>query len=136
MINEDHIKKAILEKAKTIAVVGLSDNPDRPSYRVARYLKEQGYNIIPVNPTLNEVLGEKSYASISEIPFDIDIVDVFRRSEEVPGIIKETLEKRVPVLWLQLGIECPAEEEKLAGKKGLTIIKNCCIMVEHSKLIR
>lgn len=133
MKGEDHIKKEILAKTKTIAIVGLSDKPDRASYRVAKYLKDQGYRIVPVNPNTDEILGEKSFASILEIPFAIDLVNVFRRSEEVPGIIKEAIQKSVPVLWLQLNIECPAEGEKLAEENGLKIIKNCCIMAEHKK---
>lgn len=135
MQSEDNIKKEILARSKNIAIIGLSDNPERPSYRVAKYLKEQGYRIIPVNPNLQEWWGEKSYSSLSEIPFSIDIADVFRQSKEIPGIVREALDKKIPVLWLQLDITCPSALEKEAYENGLTIIKNCCIMMEHKRLI-
>ncbi|SHG99008.1 hypothetical protein SAMN02745221_01430 [Thermosyntropha lipolytica DSM 11003] len=132
---EDRIKKEILQKTKTIAIVGLSDRPERPSFRVAKYLQEKGYRIIPVNPRVEEVLGEKSFASLNDIPFSVDLVDVFRRSEEVPALLEEAAQKKIPWVWLQLGVTCPEESEQTARQNGVQIIKDCCIMVEHKRLI-
>lgn len=135
MHNIENTKKELLEKAKIIAVIGLSDDPDRTSYRVAKYLQGQGYKIVPVNPNIKESLGEKAYASLSDIPFPIDIVDIFRRSEEVMDIIKEANEKQIPAIWIQSGIDCPQDGEHLAKETGMKLIKNCCMMVEHKMLI-
>ncbi|NNG47474.1 MAG: CoA-binding protein, partial [Deltaproteobacteria bacterium] len=100
---EDAIDR-ILDGAKTVAVVGLSDNPDRPSHYVALYLQERGYRIIPVNPVLREVLGEKSFGSLTEIPGGADLVDVFRKSEAVPGIAEEAIRIGAKYFWMQEGV--------------------------------
>jgi uncharacterized protein len=127
--------RRLLEGARTIAVVGLSDKPDRDSNRIARYLQEQGYRVIPVNPMLSEVLGEKAYPSLSEIPAEvrIDIVDVFRRSEEVPPIVDEAIRRGVGALWLQLGVVHEAAAA-LARAAGLPVAQDLCIMVTHRSL--
>lgn len=119
---------------KTIAVVGLSDNPERASYRVAKYLQDQGYRIIPVNPTKDRVLGEKSYASLTDIPQDIkiDVVDVFRKPAVVPEIVEQTIARNVPVLWLQEGVVHNAAAEK-ARAAGIEVIMDKCMMKEHRK---
>ncbi|MBO8168611.1 MAG: CoA-binding protein [Thermoanaerobacteraceae bacterium] len=119
---------------KTIAVVGLSDNPERASYRVAKYLQDQGYRIIPVNPTKDRVLGEKSYASLIDIPQDIkiDVVDVFRKPAVVPEIVEQTIARNVPVLWLQEGVVHNAAAEK-ARAAGIEVIMDKCMMKEHRK---
>lgn len=127
-------KKAILDQAKIIAVVGLSDKPDRASNRVSRYLQQQGYKVVPVNPNLTEVLGEKCYPDLQSIPVAIDLVDVFRRSEEVYDIVKAAQEKGVPVVWTQLGVHCDEESQQLAQENNMTLIENACIMVEHRNL--
>jgi uncharacterized protein len=122
--------KELLKEAKTIAVVGLSSNPDRPSYRVSRYLKEHGYKIIPVNPALKEALGEKAYPSLKEIPEKVDIVDVFRRSEDVPLVAEEAIAIKAKVLWMQEGVI----NDTAAGKAeaaGLKVVMDRCIMVAH-----
>ncbi len=127
--------REILTHAKTIAVVGLSDKPERDSNEVSRYLQSQGYRIIPVNPMLEEVLGEKSYPSVSAIPSGtrIDIVDVFRRSDQVPPVATESIARGVPVLWMQLGVEHP-EAAARARANGLTVFENLCIMQVHRRL--
>jgi len=125
----------ILKTAKNIAIVGLSDKADRPSYQVAQYFINEGFNIIPVNPTIESVFGIKSYASFSEIPADIkiDIVDIFRRSEEVLDILKEVVKSgQKPVIWLQEGI-LNLEAEKLAKQNGLEIISGICLMKTYQK---
>ncbi len=127
--------RAILENARTIAVVGLSDKPDRDSNEVARYLKSQGYRVVPVNPMLTEVLGERAYPSVSAIPGDlrVDIVDVFRRSDQVLPVVDEAIARRVPTVWMQLGVE-NGEAAAKARHQGLTVLENQCIMVQHRRL--
>ena len=123
----------ILRNSKTIAVVGLSPNPMRPSYDVARYLKEQGYCIIPVNPMVEEVLGEKSYPNLSAIPERVDVVDVFRRSEEVPAIVEEAIKIKAPVVWMQEGV-IHEEAAARAQEAGLSVVMDMCMMTEHQRL--
>lgn len=125
----------ILSRARTIAVVGLSDKPERDSNEVARYLKAQGYRIVPVNPMLSSVLGETSYPVLAAIPKEIpiDIVDIFRRSDQVPPVVEEALARRVPVIWMQLGVE-HAEATAKARAAGSTVLENLCIMVQHRRL--
>ncbi len=131
---DDEKMKELLTKGKTIAVVGLSDKPERDSYRVARYLQEKGYRIIPVNPRLGEVLGEKAYPDLASIPEPVDIVNVFRRSEEVPGVVKDALLKKPAAIWLQLGV-INEEAASLAQSQGVQVIMDRCIKIEHSRLL-
>jgi len=122
------------QKIKNIAVVGLSDKPERASYRVAKYLQEQGYKIIPVNPVKDEILGEKSYPSIKGIPKElaIDVVDVFRKPAAVPEIVDQVIERGVPVLWLQEGVIHNTAAEK-ATAAGIEVIMDKCMMKEYRK---
>jgi uncharacterized protein len=131
----DDLVRSTLVRARTIAVVGLSDKPDRDSNEVARYLKAQGYRIVPVNPSVPEVLGERSYPSLSAIPpeVQVDIVDIFRRSDQVPPIVDEALARQVPTIWMQLGVESPEAAAK-ARAQGTTVLENTCIMVQHRRL--
>jgi predicted CoA-binding protein len=127
--------KEWLAGARTIAVVGLSDKPERDSNEVARYLKAQGYRIIPVNPMFPEVLGERSYPSLTAIPAEerIDIVDVFRRSDQVPPVVDEALARGVGGIWMQLGVH----HEEAAAKAlaaGIPVVQDLCIMVQHRRL--
>src|SRR5258705_1633438 len=122
----------ILRGVKTIAVVGLSSNPMRPSYGVAEYLKTAGYRIIPVNPNETEVLGEKAYARLEDVPEPVDIVDVFRRAEEVPAVAESAIGIGAKVLWMQLGIENALAAEK-ARAAGLVVVEDSCLMVEHKR---
>jgi len=122
----------ILRGVKTIAVVGLSSNPMRPSYGVAEYLKTAGYRIIPVNPNETEVLGEKAYTRLEDIPEQVDVVDVFRRAEEVPAVAVSAIRIGAKVLWMQLGIENAGAAEK-ARAAGLVVVENACLLVEHKR---
>ena len=125
----------LLQRAKTIAVVGLSDSPMRPSYGVSAYMQSQGYKIIPVNPSISEALGEKSYASLAEIPDRIDIVNIFRRSEYVPEIVDQAIELKIPAVWMQEGVINPTAAEK-AEKAGIFVTMDLCILKEHRARFR
>jgi len=122
----------LLRTSKTIAVVGLSSNRRRPSHEVAAYLQSAGYKIIPVNPNESEVLGEKSYARLEDIREPIDIVDVFRRSEEVPPVADSAIAVKAKALWLQQGISNEAAAEK-AHAAGLLVVEDACLLVEHKR---
>ncbi len=122
----------ILKKYKTIAVVGLSSDPARPSHGVAEYLQSVGYRIIPVNPNEREVLGEKSYARLEDVPEKIEIVDIFRRVEEVPPVVDSAIRVGAKVVWMQLAIADEKAAEK-ARASGLTVIEDACMFVEHKK---
>jgi predicted CoA-binding protein len=122
----------ILNRYHTIGVVGLSSNPARPSYGVTQYMQSAGYRIIPVNPNEREVLGEKSYARLEEAPDKIEIVDIFRRPEEVPPAVEGAIQIGAPVVWMQLGIEHQAAAEK-ARAAGLIVVMDACILVEHKR---
>jgi len=125
----------LLQKYQTIAVVGLSSNPMRPSYAVTEYMQAAGYRIIPVNPNETEVLGEKSYARLEDVPEKIEIVNVFRRAEEVPPVVESAIRVAAKVIWMQLGIENDEAAEK-ARSAGLVVIEDACILVEHRRRTR
>lgn len=133
-VSEERIKE-ILEKSKVIAVVGASRTEGKPANYVPAYLKSKGYKIIPVNPFAEEILGEKSYKSLLDIPKDIkiDIVDVFRPSEEVKTVVEEAIKRGVKIVWLQLGIY-NKEAVELAKKNNIEIIWNRCMMETHRRL--
>src|ERR671913_2054402 len=119
---------------KNIAVVGMSKNEGKPAHFVPKYLIERGYNVIPVNPTITEVLGRKSYPSIADIPDDVDVVDVFRRSEDVLPVVNEAINKKgIKVIWMQSGIY-NEEAERKAKENGIDVVFNRCMKVEHSTL--
>ena len=122
---------SLLKKAKRIAVVGLSDNPERTSYMVSQAMQNAGYEIIPVNPTVTEVLGVKAVATLKEIEGHVDIVNVFRRSEFLPDVAKEFTEIDADIFWAQSGIENQEAYDYLT-EKGYTVIMNRCIKVEHA----
>jgi predicted CoA-binding protein len=122
----------LLQRARTIAVVGLSSSPLRPSHGVAAYLQMKGYRIIPVNPTIPGVLGEKAYPSLLEVPEKIDIVDIFRRPEFVPDIVDQAIQLHVPVIWMQEGIIHHEAAEK-ARRAGIFVVMDRCLLVEHRK---
>lgn len=128
----EEIKK-ILQSAKTIAVVGISNNPDKASYRVAEYLKNVGYTIIPVNPTITEWNGLPCYANLSAIPEAVDIVDIFRRPEDVPSIVDEAIAQHAKVVWMQMEIVHNAAADK-ARAAGLQVVMDHCTKVEHYHL--
>jgi len=120
----------VLKKSKTIAVVGLSDKPERTSYMVSKAMQDAGYRIIPVNPTVDEVLGEKAVPSLADIKEHVDIVNVFRRSEFLMGVAKEFVEIDADVFWAQLGVQ-DEDTYKLLKEKDYTVIMDRCIKVEH-----
>ena len=122
----------LLDSSKTIAVVGLSSKPSRPSFGVARYLQSSGYRIIPVNPNESEVLGEKCYARLEDIPEKIDIVDIFRRSELVPEVVDAAIRIGARAVWMQEGVVNESSAEK-ARRAGLVVIMDLCIAPEHQK---
>jgi len=122
----------ILTKYKTIAVVGLSSNPARPSHGVSEYMQSSGYQIIPVNPNEMDVLGEPSYGRLEDAPQKIEIVDIFRRPEEVPPVVDAAIRVGAKVVWMQLGIVNEAAAEK-AQAAGLTVVMDACMLIEHKK---
>ncbi|WP_010530735.1 CoA-binding protein [Lentibacillus jeotgali] len=126
--------KEILESAKTIAVVGLSDNTERTSYQISKIMQEQGYTIIPVNPKVDEVLGEKAYDTLTEIEENIDIINVFRRSEFLPAIAKEAAQTDCRVFWAQQGL-VSQEAYGYLQEREFTVIMDMCIKVAHSVLV-
>jgi predicted CoA-binding protein len=128
----DDIRK-ILKGSKNIAVVGLSNNPDRPSHDIAGYLKRAGYHIIPVNPTIKEALGEKAYASLRDVPDKVDIVQIFRRPEEVPAVVEDAIAIGAKVVWMQPGAENDKAAER-AEQAGLVAVNGACMMVAHRTL--
>jgi len=125
----------ILKQYKTVAVVGLSSNPARASYEVTKYMQSAGYRIIPVNPTEREVLGEKSYARLEDVPEEIGIVDVFRRAEDVPPVVESAIRVGAKVVWMQLGIE-NAEAAERARAAGLIVVEDACVFVEHRRRVK
>ena len=127
----DEIGK-LLQKSKTVAVVGLSDSPLRPSHGVSAYLQSHGYRIIPVNPGIRGALGEKAVPSLSDVEEKIDIVDVFRRSEFVPEVVDEAIRLKLPVIWLQEGVIHEAAASK-ARQAGIFVVMDRCILKEHRK---
>jgi len=129
-MNNKKMEKDILNSSKVIAIVGLSPNPNRPSHEVASYLIKQGYKIIPVNPNAREILGERCYPNLSSIPEPVDVVDIFRRSEEVPAIVEEAIKIGAKAIWMQEGI---INEEGAARAKeaGLMVVMDRCMLKEH-----
>lgn len=126
--------KHILETCKTVAIVGLSDKPERDSYQVAEYLQSQRFRIIPVNPIVASVLGERSYASVADIPEKVDVVDIFRKPEAVGPVVDEAIAAGARVVWMQLGVvNHPAAEAARAA--GLKAVMDRCMKVEHQRLL-
>jgi len=121
-----------LLKAERIAVVGLSDDPSRPSYGVAEYLRGRGKEIVPVNPNHERIMGLKSYGSLAEVPGHIDLVDVFRRPEHCPQVVRDAIAAGAGGVWLQSGI-VSEEASRLAGEAGMDFVQNRCLMVEHRR---
>lgn len=124
--------EAILSGSRTVAVVGISDKPDRPSHVVAKYLQERGYRVIPVNPFLTEVLGEKAFRSLEDIPGRVDLVDVFRKSAEVPPIAEEAVRIGVRFFWMQEGVESDRAREILDAA-GIPWVMDRCVKKELAK---
>jgi len=125
---------SILTAAESIAVVGLSANPDRPSHRVARFLKEVGYKIYPVNPTIEESAGERAYSTLQEIPAEIDVVDIFRASDKVLPVVEAAINVGAKVVWMQEGV-VNEEAARKAREAGLKVVMDRCMMKEHRRLL-
>lgn len=132
-IEDDDELREIYAETKTIAVVGASDNPRKPAHTIPRYLQRQGYRIIPVNPKGGEILGQKVYGSLQQIEEPIDVVDVFRPSEETPDVARSAVEAGAKVLWLQEGISSE-EAERIASEGGLKVVMDRCMGATHARL--
>jgi predicted CoA-binding protein len=131
----------VLKRYRTVAVIGASRDPSKWAHIVPKYLKEQGYRIIPINPTASEILGEKAYKSLMEVPDEVEVVEVFRPSEEVPKIVEEVIQRKrargdVKVLWLQLGIIADEESKKRLKEAGIALVENACMMETHQRHLR
>lgn len=133
-INDPQIIKQIFDECRTIAVVGLSSNPARPSHGVAKYMQRQNYKVIPVNPRETEVLGEKAFPSLTDVPEAIDLVNVFRRSEEAGQVVDEAIRIKAKAVWLQEDVIDEAAAER-AQAAGLLIVMDRCWLKEHARLV-
>ena len=119
----------ILQKYKAVAVIGMSKNPNKDAYRIPEYLINNGFEVIPVNPTADEILGRKAYKKLADVPERIEIVEVFRPSEDIPNYVEDVIKVKPKVFWEQLGIHNPAAEEKIASA-GIKIVYDRCMMIE------
>jgi predicted CoA-binding protein len=133
-MNSDQMMKDILLSTRTIASVGLSSNMEKESYWIVSYLKEQGYRVIPVNPTADEILGEKAYPDLESIPEKIDVVQVFRRPEDVPAVVDSAIKVGAKVVWMQEGIVHEEAAQK-AREAGLQVVMDACMRMTHRRLI-
>lgn len=130
---DDASLRALFERIRTIAVVGLSPQPARPSYRVAQAMQRYGFRIVPVRPLVDSVLGEKAYASLAEIPFQVDLVDVFRAAEHLPAIVEQCLALHLPSIWIQEGIVHDDAAHR-AQTGGMTVVMDRCLLKEYVRL--
>jgi uncharacterized protein len=130
---DDDALRALFDRVRTIAVVGLSPQPARPSFRVALAMQRYGFRIVPVRPLVDEVLGEKAYASLADIPFPVDLVDVFRAAEHVPAIVEQCLALHLPSIWIQEGIVHDAAAQN-AQTGGMTVVMDRCLLKEYVRL--
>lgn len=133
-MNSENEMKEILLSAKTVAAVGLSSNPAKESFGIVQYLKDQGYKIIPVNPTAAEIMGEKAYPDLSSVPEPVDVVQVFRKPEDVPPVVDEAIKIGAKVVWMQEGIVHEEAAHK-AREAGLKVVMNVCMRAAHRHLI-
>lgn len=133
-MNNDQMMKEILLSARTIASVGLSSNPEKESFWIVKYLQDQGYRIIPINPTADEILGEKAYPDLESVPEKIDVVQVFRKPEDVPPVVDSAIQVGAKVVWMQEGIVHKEAAQK-AREAGLQVVMDACMRVTHRRLI-
>ena len=126
--------KEILKKNKVVAVVGLSPKPERDSHKVAKYLQDHGYRIVPVRPKAKEILGEQAYVSLKDIPFPVEVVDIFRKVDAIPGIVDEAIDIGAKVVWMQLGLAENQSAHK-AREAGLQVVMNKCLKIEHNRYL-
>lgn len=131
---DDNALRALFDRVRTIAVVGLSPQPARPSFRVAQAMQRHGYRIVPVRPLVDDVLGEQAYPSLADIPFAVDLVNVFRAAEHVPAIVEQCLALHLPSIWIQEGIvHAPAAQH--AQENGMTVVMDRCLIKEYVRLL-
>lgn len=133
-VSDDATLRALLAGAKTIAVVGLSPNPDRPSHRIARRLQQWGYRVVPIRPAVREVLGEKAYARLADVPERIDLVDVFRAADRLDPVVDECIALGLPALWIQEGIVNESAARR-ATAAGIQVVMDRCISVDYRRLM-
>lgn len=133
-VEDDNELRAILKTAKTVASVGVSSNPEKASYGIFLYLAEAGYQMIPVNPTVPEILGKHSYADVPAIPLKVDVVQVFRKPEDVPPVVEQAIQAGAKVVWMQEGVVNQAAAER-AEKAGLKVVMDRCMMKTHQRLL-
>lgn len=133
-IEDDGELRQILKTVRTVASVGVSSNPDKPSYGIFQYLSEAGYHMIPVNPTAPEVLGKKSYPDLGSIPEKIDVVQVFRKPEDVPPVVEQAIQAGAKVVWMQEGV-VNQQAAARAEQAGLKVVMNRCMMKTHQRLM-
>ncbi|WP_413437999.1 CoA-binding protein [Sulfuriferula sp. GW1] len=134
-VNPDpDVIKALLQRAKSIAMVGLSPQPKRPSHGVARHMQQFGYRVVPVRPLVQEVLGEKAYSCLAELPFPVDIVNVFRAAEHIPQLVEECIQIECPVIWIQQGI-IHEQAARRANQAGLIVVMDRCIYRDYLELM-
>ena len=133
-MNSDKVMKEILLSIKTVASVGLSSNPAKESFGIVQYLKDQGYRIFPVNPTATEIMGEKAYPDLSSIPDKVDVVQVFRKPEDVPPIVEDAIKIGAKVVWMQEGVVHEGAAQK-ARDAGLQVVMDACMRATHRRLI-
>jgi predicted CoA-binding protein len=131
---DDAALRALLQSARRIAIVGLSPKPHRDSNRIARYMLDRGYEVVPVYPREEKILGQQVYRRLQDIPGGVDLVDVFRRSEELPNVVSDAVAARAPAVWFQLGCVHDAAA-RTARAAGMTVVMDRCIMVDHARLI-
>lgn len=136
LVEETNRIEQLLQEIRVIAIVGISKNPQKDSHFVGRYLQKAGYTIVPVNPGAPEILGEKSYPDLKSIPFPVDVVDIFRKPEDIPATVDEALEIGAKIVWLQLGTGTHEELKPKTKEHGAELIQNRCIKVDHQFLIR
>jgi predicted CoA-binding protein len=132
-MNEPELIERMLREAKTIAVVGLTDSPGRASFGVSRYMQREGYKIVPVNPTRDVIMGETCYATLSDVPGKIDLVNVFRAPRYISGIVDETIRLKIPFLWLQEGV-IDEEAAARAEAAGIGVVMDLCLFKEHARM--
>jgi len=133
--SQDEMKKELLESIRVIAMVGLSANEEKPSNVVAKYLRDAGYRVVPVNPQYDEILGEKCYHALSEIPEKVDAVDIFMRADKVVPVVEEAVKLKPKCIWLQLGI-VNEEAKKIAESHGIAFVMDACMKREHERLFK
>lgn len=132
-VNDDALRKILID-SRTIATVGFSNNPKKPGYYVPQYMMDKGYRVIPVNPSIQEILGQKAYPDLLSIPEPVDMVQIFRAPSEVPAVVEQAIQIGAKVIWMQIGAVNP-EAGQRASDAGLAVVMDRCLMIEHKRLV-